>query len=157
MVLMKERFSPERYSTADRRARVADLTEKLTQIGHRLTPQRLYILEALVGAESHPTAEEIFAQVRRTCPTTSLATVYKTLDTLKEMGEVLELEFSDGSNHYDGLRPVAHPHVICEQCGRIEDVDVDGVSAMQAAAVRESGFQIRSHRIEFYGVCRGCQ
>jgi Fur family peroxide stress response transcriptional regulator len=73
------------------------------------------------------------------------------------MGEVLELEFSEGSNHYDGLRPAAHPHVICEQCGRIEDVDVDGIPTMQAAAVDASGYRIRTHRIEFYGVCAGCQ
>ena len=94
----------------DRQRRAAELLDKLAQGGYRRTPQRFYIVEALVGDESHPTAEAIFARVRQACPTTSLATVYKTLETLKEMGEVLELEFSEGSNRYDGLRPAAHPH-----------------------------------------------
>jgi Fur family peroxide stress response transcriptional regulator len=129
----------------------------VARAGHRLTPQRLYILEALVAEGSHPTAEEIYARVRQACPTTSLATVYKTLETLQDLGEVLELEFREGSNHYDGLRPAPHPHVICQRCGRIEDLEVEGVHALQAQAVQASGYQIQSHRIEFYGVCRSCQ
>jgi len=137
--------------------RVAALRERLAEAGHRITPQRLYILEALVSDASHPTAEAIYARVRRVCPTTSLATVYKTLETLKQMGQVLELEFSDGSNHYDGLRPAAHPHVLCQRCGRIEDVEVDGVPALEAQAARASGYQFQAHRIEFYGLCRSCQ
>ena len=136
---------------------MAALRKRLAEAGHRITPQRLYILEALVSDASHPTAEEIYARVRTTCPTTSLATVYKTLETLRELGEVLELEFSDGSNHYDGLRPAAHPHVVCRRCGRIEDVEVEGVPALQSQATRASGYRLQSHRIEFYGVCRGCQ
>jgi Fur family peroxide stress response transcriptional regulator len=154
---MREQNVDKNQSGFDRRGRVVELREKLAGAGHRITPQRLYILEALVGDPSHPTAEAIYARVRRACPTTSLATVYKTLETLKEMGEVLELEFSDGSNHYDGLRPSAHPHVVCQRCGRIEDVDVDGIPQMQAQATHASAYRIQSHRIEFYGLCSHCQ
>jgi Fur family transcriptional regulator, peroxide stress response regulator len=88
-----------------REARVRELTRRLAERGYRLTPQRLCLLDARVDAETHPTAEELFARVRETCPTTSRATIYKTLDTLKELGEVLQLEFRDGSNRYDGVRP----------------------------------------------------
>src|SRR5438552_6229678 len=144
-------------SMIDRQRRTAELLEKLAQGGYRRTPQRFYIVEALVGNASHPTAEEIYARVRQVCPTTSLATVYKTLETLKAMGEVLELEFSDGSNRYDGLRPVAHPHVVCERCGRIEDVEVEGIPAMRAQATHASGYRLQSHWIEFYGLCSHCQ
>ena len=90
---------------ASRQARIAELTRKLAEQGYRITPQRLAVMGALVDAPNHPSAEDLFARVRETCPTTSLATVYKTLDTLKEIGEVLELEFRDGSNRYDGVRP----------------------------------------------------
>src|SRR5215212_5164854 len=124
---MGERSVDNNYSRMAAVDRVAALRERLAEAGHRITPQRLYILEALVSDASHPTAEEIYARVRPSCPTTSLATVYKTLEMLKELGEVLELEFSDGSNHYDGLHPAAHPHVLCQRYGRIEDVEVDGV------------------------------
>jgi Fur family transcriptional regulator, peroxide stress response regulator len=154
---MREQDVDNNHSRLEQWARVAELREKLAGAGHRITPQRLYILEALVGDPSHPTAEAIYARVRQACPTTSLATVYKTLETLKEMGEVLELEFSDGSNHYDGLRPSAHPHVVCRRCGQIEDVEVDGIPDMQAQATGASGYRLQSHRIEFYGLCSHCQ
>ena len=133
------------------------LRQRLSNTGHRITPQRLCILEALVDSNRHPTAEDIFAQVRRVSPTTSLATVYKTIETLKEMGEVQELEFGDGRNHYDGVDPMPHPHVVCAGCGKIEDVVIAGVSALQQQAIQASGYEITSQRVDFYGVCRTCR
>jgi hypothetical protein len=81
----------------------------------------------------------------------------QTLDTLKAIGEVLELEFRDGSNRYDGVRPQAHPHLVCTRCGKIEDVDLDGISALAAEAAASTGYEIRSHRVDFYGLCAGCR
>jgi Fur family peroxide stress response transcriptional regulator len=140
-----------------REARVAELTRRLAEQGYRITPQRLAIVGALVDASNHPSAEDLFARVRETCPTTSLATIYKTLDTLKELGEVLELEFRDGSNRYDGVRPDAHPHLICTRCGRIEDLDLEGLDALAEQVAESTGYQIRSHRVDFYGFCAQCQ
>jgi Fur family transcriptional regulator, peroxide stress response regulator len=115
------------------------------------------VLQSTAGAQNHPSAEDLFARVRETCPTTSLATVYKTLDTLKEIGEVLELEFRDGSNRYDGVRPQSHPHLVCTRCGKIEDVDLDGISALAAEVAASTGYEIRSHRVDFYGLCADCR
>jgi Fur family peroxide stress response transcriptional regulator len=140
-----------------REARIAELTRRLAEQGYRLTPQRLAVVRALVDARNHPSAEDLFARVRETCPTTSLATVYKTLDTLKGIGEVLELEFRDGSNRYDGVRPGAHPHLMCTRCGRIEDLDLEGLGALAAQVAQSTGYQIRSHRVDFYGICLKCQ
>src|SRR5437867_6506445 len=120
-----------------REARIAELTRRLAEQGYRITPQRLAVVGALMAARNHPSAEDLFARVRETCPTTSLATIYKTLDTLEELGEVLELKFRDGSNRYDGVRPDAHPHLICTRCGRIEDLDLEGLGAL-AEQVAES-------------------
>lgn len=137
--------------------RVTALLQKLADRGCRITPQRLRIVEALVGRDDHPNAEQVFARVRETCPNTSLATIYKTIDLLKAMGEVLELEFSDGSNRYDGRRPSAHPHAICTRCGRIQDLEVAGLTDIQDQAARASGFRIVTHRMDFYGLCQQCQ
>ncbi len=138
-------------------ARVEDLRLKLHNSGHRITPQRLCILRALVNTNSHPSAEEIYAQVRVVSPTTSLATVYKTLDTLRDLGEVLELQPGDGRQHYDGVRPTFHPHVICTRCGAIEDVEIAGLSGLPAQAQTASGYEIHVPRVEFYGLCPACQ
>lgn len=141
----------------DREERLQVLRQRLSNTGHRITPQRLCILEALVDANRHPTAEEIFARVRKVSPTTSLATVYKTIETLKEMGEVQELEFGDGRNHYDGVDPIPHPHVVCTGCGKIEDVAITDVTTLQKQAVQASGYKITSQRLDFYGMCGNCQ
>ena len=122
-----------------------------------LPPQPGEVLEPTGAARNHPSAEDLFARVRETCPTTSLATVYKTLDTLKAIGEVLELEFRDGSNRYDGIRPQSHPHLVCTRCGKIEDVDLDGISALAAEVAASTGYEIRSHRVDFYGICADCR
>ena len=136
---------------------MADIRQRLEDSGHRITPQRLCILEALLSSEGHPSAEQIYGRVRRVSPTTSLATIYKTLDTLQELGEVRELEFRGDRHHYDGMRPDAHPHVVCTGCGRIEDVDLTGLQTLQGDAARASGFQIAEQRLEFYGLCGSCQ
>lgn len=138
-------------------ARVRELTRRLKESGCRLTPQRLALLNALVRAETHPTAEELYARVRESCPTTSRATVYKTLETLEKMGEVLELEFRDGSNRYDGVHPHAHPHLVCTQCGRITDLHQAELDEALARVARGSDFEIRSFRCDFFGLCAECR
>ena len=138
-------------------ARYEQIVAKLEAAGHRITPQRLCIVEALLASDRHPSAEEIFAQVRLISPTTSLATIYKTLDTLKSLGEVLEVESWDNRTHFDGLRPSPHPHIVCTGCGRIDDIDLQGVSALQSEAERVSGFKVDEQRLEFYGRCLKCQ
>ena len=139
------------------KTRIGELRQKLSESGHRITPQRLCILQALIGANSHPSAEDIYAHVRRVSPTTSLGTVYKTLDTLKEMGELREIPLGDGRNHYDAMLPLIHPHVICSHCGKIEDVVLDGLNQLQTQAGIASGYGIESQRVEFYGLCASCQ
>ncbi len=121
-------------------ARIDQLRQKLSGSGHRITPQRLCILQALIGANQHPSAEEIYAQVQQTCPTTSLATVYKTLDTLRDMGEVMEMEVGDGRHHFDEVRPDFHPHVVCTRCAAIEDVEMEGLTSILAQAGQASGY-----------------
>jgi Fur family peroxide stress response transcriptional regulator len=139
-----------------REARLQILTRRLKEHGHRLTPQRLVLLRALVESEVHPSADYLFARVRETCPTTSRATIYKTLETLKELGEVLELEFRDGSNRYDGVRPGSHPHFVCTRCGRIEDLDVLELNNLLEHLAKSAGPEIHSFRCDFFGVCDDC-
>jgi Fur family peroxide stress response transcriptional regulator len=86
-----------------------------------------------------------------------MATVYKTIALLKEMDEVLELGFADGSNRYDGNRPFPHPHLVCTQCGEMVDLDVPALDELVAQASQEVGYQIHSHRLDLYGTCPNCQ
>jgi len=137
--------------------RLDHLLSKLKERGQRITPQRLAILRILAKSEGHPSVEEIYGVVIKDFPTTSLATVYKTITLLKELGEVLELEFSHGSNRYDGNKPFPHPHVVCTRCKSIVDPDLESLSAMTAEVSEQTGFKVVNHRLDFYGLCPECQ
>ena len=137
-------------------SRLEQMLSTLRNHDFRITPQRLAILRVLAASEGHPTVESIYAKVKTEFPTTSLATIYKTVSLLKEINEVLELGFADGSNRYDGNRPFPHPHVICTKCKRIVDSEVRDLQEMIRQVARETGFQILTHRLDFFGLCRNC-
>ena len=133
------------------------LVGRLKQAEGRITSQRLGIIRALVHNDNHPSAEDIYRELRPTFPTLSIATVYKTLERLKGMGEVLELEFREGRNRYDGMKPEPHTHLMCTACGKILDLDFDLPLARASSVVRASGFQLGGVRLDLYGVCGGCR
>jgi Fur family peroxide stress response transcriptional regulator len=141
----------------DNSSRVDSILRKLRQTGLRITPQRLAILKALSENKEHPGAGEIYAAVKAEFPTTSIATVYKTLAVMKTIGEVLELEFSNDYNRYDGNTPGAHPHLICVKCRRIVDPELASLDEMTEKLASETGYTIISHRLDFYGVCPECR
>ena len=138
-------------------ARLERMLDRLKERGLRVTPQRLEVLRILSAGDGHPSVDEIHALVRAKFPTTSLATTYKTVALLKELGEILELGFPDGSNRYDGHKPYAHPHVICTRCRTIMDPDLSMLRDMEEEVARETGFRIMTHRLDFFGLCPECQ
>ena len=137
--------------------RLKELVAKLKERNHRLTPQRLAVLKILAAGEEHPSIERIYEQIRPDFPMTSLATVYKTVTLFKEMDEVLELGFNNGGNRYDGSKPYPHPHLICTQCGAIEDLEVDALRGIPHQVAQDTGYRIVSHRLDFFGICPKCQ
>lgn len=143
--------------------RLESLIRRLKDNGHRLTPQRLAIVAALANSTAHPTAEQIHKMILKDFPTTSLATVYKTITMLKEQGEVIELSFGDMGSRFDARDADPHPHIICTQCGQVFDLDVgeafDAIDfdAVAKTMAQKTGFRIESYRLDFYGVCSKCQ
>jgi len=144
-----EKYKPEK--------RLEHMLEKLKADDFRITPQRHAVLKALAHRHDHPSAESIYSELIEHYPTMSLATVYKTINLLKQEGEVLELEFSDLGNRYDGRNPSPHPHVFCTQCGKILDPFQLDLKELTQNMMKETGFQIMSHRLDFYGICLDCK
>ncbi|MBN1142438.1 MAG: transcriptional repressor [Deltaproteobacteria bacterium] len=136
--------------------RVQELVEKLRGQDCRITPQRLAILHVLASSRLHPSVEQIFAKVKGDFPTTSIATVYKTISLLKEMGELIEFSFGDGSNHYDGRDPFPHPHFICRFCHRIEDLEIPELKDIGARLAARSDYRITGYQLNCWGICPAC-
>jgi Fur family peroxide stress response transcriptional regulator len=141
----------------DPEARFEELVAKFREREYRITPQRLALLRLLAESEGHPSAAQLHEELQEQFPTTSLATVYKTLSRLKEMGEVLELGFSDDDNRYDGHDPSPHPHLICLRCRTIIDPQVSLFPSLAKEVAENTGYQILEHRLDFYGICPDCQ
>jgi len=136
--------------------RFNQLISALKERDFRLTPQRVELVRLIATSEGHPSASQLYTQIKRQFPTMSQATVYKTLALLKEMNQVLEIDLHNDS-HYDGNRPQPHPHLICIKCNKIIDGDVSLDSESLQSLEQASGYQILRHQISLYGVCPDCQ
>jgi Fur family peroxide stress response transcriptional regulator len=146
-----------RLILADPQLRLDQMLTKLREEKYRITPQRLAVLRVLAASEGHPSVERIYETVRQEFPTTSIATIYKTVNVLKQINELLEISFPDGSNRYDGYKPFPHPHVICVRCKKIIDPDLGSLKDITAEAADQTGFDILSHRLDFFGICSDCK
>ena len=126
--------------------------DKLRKAGFRLTPQRLAIIDLLEGNRSHPSAYVIFEQMQQKFPTISLATVYKTLKVLVEIGEIQQLTIADNQLVFDPLTE-SHSHFYCKHCGQILDIKFNQRLAGKAI----NGHLVETYQIYFYGICRTCR
>jgi Fur family transcriptional regulator, peroxide stress response regulator len=141
----------------DAEARVQRVLTRVKERGCRMTPQRAAVVRTLVESTAHPSAEEVFQTLVVHYPMLSLATVYKTVTLLKEMGEVAELLVGDEAVHYDGRRPDDHPHLVCTRCGSIVDVPLGHVEMLVEEVASATGYTDVSQRLDFWGVCPRCQ
>ncbi|MHB1415452.1 MAG: Fur family transcriptional regulator [Chloroflexota bacterium] len=123
--------------------------------GLRLTPQRLEILRELAGDRTHPSAEELHRRLRKRLPTLSLDTVYRTLATLERLGIVARLQLAEGRARYDAGRP-AHHHLVCRECGRIEDFSWPAFEDLPLPAGADQ-WVLEERRLEVRGLCRRCR
>ncbi|MCL4456416.1 MAG: transcriptional repressor [Nitrospirae bacterium] len=128
--------------------------EKYKDIGLKLTPQRLAILDYLDGNKEHPSAEDIYKAVSKRFPTMSFATVYNTLETLRQKGGVLELTIDPAKKRFDpNTEP--HHHLICVGCKKI--LDIHGSYRLPLPDEKREGFELIGNHIEFYGLCPKCK
>ena len=141
----------------DSKSRLNQMIDRLKENQRRITPQRMAVLQILAKSEGHPSVEKIYEKVKKQFPTTSLATVYKSVAVIKELGEVLELGFTDGSNRYDGNNPYPHPHLICTECRTIKDPSLSALADVTQELTAETGFKITNQRLDFFGICPECQ
>jgi len=135
---------------------VEKIIERYRGKGFKLTPQRIAILKFLEGNTNHPTAEDIFTEVKKKNPTISFATVYNTIQALKDRGEILEITIDPERKHFDP-NPEPHHHIICAKCKKIDDIFVDYSEALKLPADILDRFSPMGNHVDFYGICKDCQ
>ncbi len=133
---------------------VNNLVEKFKHKRLKITPQRLGIFRILEGNSMHPSAEDVFKEIRESYPTISFTTVYKTLEIMEKMGEILKVTIDEQRKHYDPDTNVHH-HIICSKCNKISDIKKEYIKPRLPREVLDE-FTPSSYQISFYGTCKKC-
>lgn len=122
----------------------------------RITPQREEIVKYLIESKSHPTVDDIYQELSPRFASMSLATVYNNINLLTKMGLIREIKYGDNSSRYDFVNQ-KHYHVICETCGKIEDLYYPVLDEVERFAEQITDFEVHFHRLEIYGLCGECR
>jgi Fe2+ or Zn2+ uptake regulation protein len=118
----------------------------------KITPQRLEILKYLDDHRTHPTADEIFSELKESNPSLSKTTVYNSLEILKSHKIIQSLSISGSETRYD-FKSSMHHHFLCKKCGKIVDIDI---KCPNIEKVSQIGYKIDEVHGYFIGVCNKC-
>lgn len=121
----------------------------------RYSKQREAVLNAVMGADIHPTAEWVYETVRKDLPSISLGTVYRNLKLLTREGRIQEVILNDNITRYDG-NTTEHFHCICDSCGKILDVELEAEKVWDNLTDQIDHFIVQGQNVEFYGLCEVC-
>lgn len=123
-----------------------------------VTAQRLAIAEVMLATDRHLSAEEVAQEVGGRGRTVGTATVYRTIDTLLASGLLVERDFGEGFRRFEPARDIPHhEHLVCTQCGRVEEFRDERLERMTTIVAESRGFARQRHRLVIHGVCRDCQ
>jgi Fur family ferric uptake transcriptional regulator len=134
---------------------------KLQKEGYKLTTQRRAILKTIVdNHEEHLSCDEIYNIVKKEYPDLGIATVYRTLQLFEKLNIVYKLNFDDGCSRYElstDSENHHHHHLICLNCGKVTEVKLDLLEALEEEIESEGQFTIVDHNVKFYGYCSECR
>jgi Fur family ferric uptake transcriptional regulator len=134
------------------------LAAYMAQKGLKLTRQRRLIVKEFFQLDEHLNAEDLYQRVRKLDHSIGQATVYRTLNLLREAGLARELHFSNDVTIFEPLTDVAHhDHLICESCGKTVAVLDEIIEQLQTRLAEQHNFKLTSHRLYLYGVCPDCR
>jgi len=137
-------------------ARYRSFISRCRARGVRITCQRLAVFEALAEDRNHPSAEAVYAKVRKTMPSLSLSTVYRILESLQSKGLIRRVSAQDDAARFDAkLEP--HQHLNCRICGRMIDFEEASLSRLRLPDARSAGFVPERLDIRVVGTCRACR
>ena len=138
-----------------------DLRGKLYERGYKMTPQRKQILQIFVEHPEHLSAEDVYNILREQDSEIGLATVYRALDLLSELGILVKIDFGDGCARYElntaDPNVHHHHHLICVKCKKVIEFEDDLLDDLESTISKKSGFQILNHEVKFFGYCKDCQ
>ena len=133
------------------------IIDKLSEQGYRLTPQRMLVLAAIENSDDHISAEEIYAEVIAKYPHVNISTVYRTMELLNRLGLVTETDLGGGRVRYHPADKGHHHHLVCQQCGKIIDLDESVLVSLEKVLFGEYNFSADLRHLAIFGRCADCR
>ena len=130
--------------------------EELRSRGYRVTPQRQLVLEA-VASLNHATPEEIAARVQQTAKGVNISTIYRTLELLDSLGLVAHTHLNHGAPTYHLATEAGHVHLVCQDCGKIDQASAEAIAPLTAALDDRHGFEVNVSHLTVFGRCQDCR
>ncbi len=131
--------------------------DRLSKAGYRLTPQRQMILDAIVHASGHISAEEVLETVHQNYPCIDLSTVYRTIELLGETGLVTEVDLDDGRRRFHSVNEGHHHHLVCQKCKKVLDIDESVLATLKNQLMVDYRFEVELNHQVFWGSCLACR
>ena len=123
---------------------------------YKRSKQRERMLELLGQTETHPAADWLYFKLKKEFPSLSLGTVYRNLNILVKQKLIQKLPLGITHDRYEIIKH-PHYHLVCEECGCVQDFDMPQYTEINKQAQKMSGFDISRHQIDFFGTCEKCQ
>ena len=147
------------HSNAEIDEIIDELKKIVKQKGLKYTEQREIVLNILLRATNHLTAEEVYNEIKKEYPTSNIgiATVYRALSFLEEVDLITSITFGTDGKKYETNSKSHHDHLICTNCGKIIEFMDDDIEKRQEKIAKKNNFKIVSHSMQLYGICEACQ
>ena len=133
------------------------IAQRLRELGYRLTPQRVMIVDAIENSSHHISAEEIYSQVIARYPHMNISTIYRTMELLKRLGLVTETNLGEGRVRYHSADKGHHHHLVCQKCGKIIDLDETLLFPLKSALRERHNFEADLRHLAIFGLCLHCK
>lgn len=127
-----------------------------TELGLKQTKPRLGVIEAIRIADKPVDVSYLEKYLNKRKIQADQATIYRILTLFSEKGLIKKIELKEGKFRYE-IAGNDHHHIICESCGKIEDISDCSLEGLEKNIAKKKGFSINSHSLEFYGICSNCK
>lgn len=132
------------------------LIELCMEKGMPLTKKREVIINVIDKNPGHMDAEDVYHKAKKIDPSIGMATVYRSLKLMRDYNVIEHHTFGQEHQHFESPTKFHHDHLVCSECGRIEEFTDSSLERLKSNVAKRHGFQMKSHKLEIYGLCSAC-
>jgi len=131
--------------------------EELREVSLKATPTRVAVMQCLESTKQPVDVQTIINYLKQKHVDTDPATIFRMMHDFLQKGITRQIQLNEGKARYELSNKRHHHHLICTNCGRIEEVEGDFLKQMEEEVYKDKQFRVKDHSLEFFGLCADCQ